>query len=165
MAAGLTAGAFSAIVAALVSLPLRSPEDFLLNTATVVLGALAAGAAAGVLWNFLGRRPRGLLKFAILWATGLVLSALLAVGGQTQLDHFLGFILPLAVIVFPLTGVLTVILARTQLKGSRWLAVVVMVVALAVGIGLSGQGDEETGKLELPPRASSSDGPKIPVLS
>ena len=53
MRAGITAGSISAVVAAIVSLPLRSPDDILMNSATVVIGALLAGLSAGIVWRFL----------------------------------------------------------------------------------------------------------------
>ncbi len=152
MTAGIVAGSISAVVAALVSLPLRSPDDALLNSATVTFAALAAGVAAGLLWRGASPKRRGLLIFAGLWTAALAVVALICVAGETQLDNFIGFALPLAAIVFPVTGVLTVLLARSSLA-SRWqLAAVAAVIALAVGIPLAGQGDQESGRLELPPR-------------
>ena len=44
MYAAMIAGSIAAIVDALVSLPLRSPDDALFNSATVVVGALISGA-------------------------------------------------------------------------------------------------------------------------
>ena len=155
MLAGVTAGAVTAVVAALVSLPLRSPDDILMNTATVVVATLAAGAASGALWRLLARRPGRVAKFAVLWAAGFGFVTLMSLAGETQLDHFVAFVLPLAAIVFPLTGVLTVALAGARVRRSRWLAAAGVVVALTVGAGLSAQGDEESGRLELPPRAGA----------
>ena len=160
MITGIIAGSISAIVAALVSLPLRSPDDILLNSATVAVGATIAGVAGdgrgfsgdGLLANR-GNRP---LMFTMLWAMGFALTALVAVAGETQLDHFLAFVLPLAAIVFPLTGALTAVLADTVIVSRWWLAPAAVVIALAVGISLSGQGDQESGRLELPPRAGIS---------
>ena len=156
MITGIIAGSISAIVAALVSLPLRSPDDILLNSATVAVGATIAGVAAGILWRLLANRGNRPLMFTMLWAMGLALTALVAVAGETQLDHFLAFVLPLAAIVFPLTGALTAVLADTVIVSRWWLAPAAVVIALAVGISLSGQGDQESGRLELPPRAGIS---------
>ena len=157
--AGLVAGSSAGIVAALVSLPLRSPDDILFNTATVVFGALAAGIAAGAVWRTLSSGRTRSRRFAILLAAGFAVVALFAVLGETQLDHFAAFVLPLAAIVFLLTGLLTPVMARSSTLKRWWLAPAVLVLALAVGTGLAGQGDQESGRLELPPRASSSDGP------
>ena len=48
--AGMAAGAVAAVVASLVSLPLRSPDDVFANTASVTVGALLAGLFAGYAW-------------------------------------------------------------------------------------------------------------------
>ena len=153
MAASIVAGSIAAVVAALVSLPLRSPDDILLNSATVVAGALLVGTAAGVIWRVLSGRPRRTLLFLLCGCLGFGLIALLAAAGETQLDHFAAFVLPLGAIVVSLTALLTLLLAGRPLPGRKWLPVAAVAVALAVGIGLAGQGDEESGKLELPPRA------------
>ena len=154
MIAGICAGSISALVAVLVSLPLRSPDDILLNSATVAIGSLIVGAASGTLWRLLANSRKRRVTFALVWGIAFGLAALFALVGETQLDHFLGFVLPLAAIVFPLTGLLTALLAKTQLVGKRWLAPVAVAIALAVGIPLAGRGDEESGRLELPPRSS-----------
>ena len=110
MIAGLTAGSIAAVVAALVSLPLRSPDDALLNSATVVIAALIAGLAAGALWRYSARSKRHRTVFAGVWTAAFGAAALLSWAGETQLDRFLPFALPLAAIVFTLTGALTVLL-------------------------------------------------------
>ena len=155
MRAGITAGSISAVVAALLSLPLRSPDDILFNSGTVVIGALLAGLGAGVIWHVLVRRPKGLVIFAILWAVAFALIAVLAFAGEAQLDHFADFVLPLAAIFFLLTGLQIAAYSRMAIVIGWRMSVVAIAIALAVGIGLAGQGDEESGKLELPPRGAS----------
>lgn len=154
MRAGIIAGSVSAIAAAIVSLPLHSPDDILLNSATVVIGALLAGLSAGIVWRFLAGRPRGLPMFAIVWAMAIALIAVFALAGETQLDHFAAFVLPLGAIVFLLTGLLTILLHRITIPAGWWSVLAIVVIALALGAGLSGQGDERSGKLELPPRGA-----------
>ena len=165
MTAGIIAGSISAVVAALVSLPLRSPDDILLNSVTVVAGALLAGVVAGIIWRILAGHPRRTLWFGVVWCIGqgdersgecFGLTALFAVAGETQLDHFTTFVLPLEAIVFAITGLFTVTLAGTALVRRKWLPAAAVVVALAIGIGLAGQGDERSGELELPPRSGIS---------
>ena len=154
MIAGICAGSISAIVAVLVSLPLHSPDDILFNSATMAVGALITGVAAGALWRLLANNSKRPVTFALLWGLAFSLSAVFGLVGETQLDHFLGFVLPLAAIVFPLTGLLTGLLGGTPLVNRWWLAPVAVGIALAVGIPLAGLGDEESGSLELPPRSS-----------
>ncbi len=153
MIAGVTAGSIAAIVAALVSLPLRSPDDALLNTATVVIAALIAGLAAGALWRYSARSKRRHTVFGGVWTAAFGVAALLCWAGETQLDRFLSFALPLAAIVFTLTGALTVLLSGAPAIQKPWLPAAALAAALAVGLSLAGQGDEESGRLELPPRA------------
>ena len=156
MRGGLIAGSIASVVAALVSLPLHSPEDLLLNSATIVVATVIAGGVAGLLWRALTNSSRRWPLFLALWALGFVLAVLFAVAGDTQLDRFVSFTVPLAAIVFPLIGVLTVILARWRVASRWWVTAAVLVIAIGVGVGLAGQGDEKSGRLELPPRASNS---------
>ncbi len=159
--AGLVAGSIAAITDALVSLPLRSPHDLIFNSATVVLGALLAGVTVGVIWRILANYRNRPIRFAVLWAIGFALVAVLSVAGETLLDRFVVFVLPLAAIVFVLTGLLTPLMARSSILRRWWLALAAVMFAFVVGIGLAGQGDQESGKLKLPPRATSSDVPSV----
>ena len=153
---GLLAGSATAVVATLVSLPLHSPTGTLFNSATVTLGALAAGLASGVIWKGLSRyaaRPR---IFAVIWALGLGLVTAAAVAGETQLERSISFVVPLAIIVFALTGISAAILSRSPVTGRWWLTALALLVAVGVGIGLMGQGDQKSGRLTLPPRTELS---------
>ena len=155
MTAGLTAGSIAAIVAVLVSLPLRSPSDTLLNSASVALGGLLAGAVAGLIWQVVGRSSKRYIYFGGAWAV-LFLPATAAVVflGRSQLDNFAAFAVPLAAIVFVATGLLTVAIPR-YLPGLKWWGAAIAIgLAVVVGIGLAGQGDQESGELQLPPPAS-----------
>ncbi len=167
IATGIVAGSIAAVVASLVSLPLRSPDDALLNSATVTLAALATGVAAGLLWRVVSPKRNGLHIFTGLWAGAFGVVAVISVAGETQLNNFIGFALPLAAIVFPVTGVLTILLPRSPLAGRWQTAAVAAVIALAVGIPLAGQGDQESGRLELPPRThhpDSGNSPDYPAI-
>ena len=153
---GILAGSAAAVVATLVSLPLHSPTDTLFNSATVTLGSLAAGLASGVIWKGLSRyaaRPR---IFSVIWALGLGLVAAAAVAGETQLERSVSFVVPLAVIVFAITGISTAVLSRSPVTGRWWLIALALLVAVGVGIGLMGQGDQKSGRLTLPPRTELS---------
>ena len=152
----LLAGSVAAIAATVVSLPLHSPTDTLLNSATVTLGALAAALATGVIWKGLSRyaaRPR---IFAVVWALGLGLVAAAAVAGEAQLERSASFAVPLAIIAFAITGISTATLSRSSFTNRWWLAALALLVAVGVGIGLMGQGDQKSGRLTLPPRTELS---------
>ena len=88
---------------------------------------------------------------------GLVSAA--AVAGESQLARSVSYIVPLAAIVLGLTGVLTVLLPRAGWTASWRLSLLAVIVAVGLGIGLAGQGDQESGRLELPPRASLDSAP------
>ena len=151
--AGVIAGSGAAVAAALVSLPLHSPDDPLLNTATVVVGTLLAGVSAGVLWRVLTRYPNRPRIFAVLWAIAFGLAVLATVAGEEVVDRFVSFLVPLEAIVFPSIGLLTPVLAGRPTANRWWLTVGALVLAIGVGIGLAGHGDQRSGRLTLPPRA------------
>ena len=153
MLAGLTAGAVAAIIAALVSLPLHSPVDSAFNSATVAVGCLVLGLISGLLWNRWGERPlviNGIL--VVLFVIVLVVAFV----GNSLLDRFLSFVLPLAAIAFVICAMLTPLLSsyfrRPGLGWKSWgPASVAIIAALVVGFALITQGDAESGELSLPP--------------
>ena len=164
--AGLSAGSIAAVTATLISLPLHSPSDAFFNSATVAAGSLAAGIAAGVAWRLLSAHHSRIFRFALVWAIGFGMVAMATVAGETQLDRFVAFVLPLAAVAFTITGVLTPWFAGWPGIRQWWLMPAMLVIAVAVGGALAGQGDQESGRLELPPRATSSDVPSaIPAGS
>ena len=149
----LIAGALSAVVAALVSLPLRSPHDALLNSASVTWGVLLLALVSGLVYRRLSLRPNAVRRFAIVMAVGFLVWVAVAFAVGTMLTRMVSFSVPLAAVAFGGIAVLTPLLSRAPLV-ARWPVVVVaLIVAAAVGIGLAGQGDQESGRLELPPRA------------
>lgn len=154
--AGVVAGSVSAVLAALISLPLHSPDDPLLNSGTVAFGALLAGLAAGAIWRALARQSGRPRIFAVIWSLGFGLVVLVAAAGETQLERSVSFIVPLAAIVFPLIGIQTAVLASRPAANRWWLVAGALLVAVAVGIGLAGQGDQKSGRLSLPPKARLS---------
>ena len=157
MLAGLTAGAIAAIIAALVSLPLHSPVDSAFNSATVAIAALVVGGISGLLWSrFTGQLKGLLIGLAIVFLIALVV----AFAGNAVLDRMVSYMLPLAAIVVVVCAVLTPLLASFFLKPSigmlKWLPVVAIIAALAVGFALVTQGDAVSGELTLPPPPSLS---------
>ena len=149
----LLAGALSAVVAALVSLPLHSPHDALLNSASVTWGVLLLALVGGLVYRRLGSGPNAGRRFVLVMAAGFVVWVIIAFAAGTMLTRMVSFSVPLAAIAFGGIAVLTPPLSRTPLV-VRWpIVIVALVVAAAVGIGFAGQGDQESGRLELPPRA------------
>ena len=149
----LIAGAFTAVAAALVSLPLRSPHDALLNSASVTWGVLLLALASGLVYRRLSPGPNALCRFAVVMAAGFLVWIAVAFAVGTMLTRMVSFSVPLAAIAFGGIAVLTPLLSRAPLA-ARWPVVAAaLIVAAAVGIGFAGQGDQESGRLELPPRA------------
>ena len=153
MRTGLIAGSIAAIVAALVSLPLRSPLDNVFNTATVALASLIIGIAAGLVWDKLAASQRRLPYYAGILAMGLITVVVIAAVGDIWLERFLSFTAPLAVIAFSVSGVVAANLGRVPLTASRWPAPALLIVAAVIGVGLVGQGDADSGVLSLPEEA------------
>ena len=157
MLAGLTAGAIAAIVAALVSLPLHSPVDSVFNSATVAVACLVLGLISGLLYQRLGEKP---LVINGVLAAMFVVVLIVAFVGNSLLERFLSFLLPLAAIAFVICAMLTPFLtsyfSRPGIGWKSWgPASVAVVAALVVGLALVTQGDAESGELALPPPPSA----------
>ena len=165
MIAGLIAGSIAAIVASLVSLPLRSPVDSVFNTATITVGSLVVGIAAGLLWNGLASNPRRIPYYVAALAAVFVLIAVIAFVGNSTLERFASFVIPLAAITFVLVGLLTPSFRGVSVMAARGLAVVLLVASVGLGIGLMGQGDTESGELSLPERVEAPTSTPSPTLT
>ena len=151
---GIIPAAIAAIVAALVSLPLKSPDDAILNSGTVTIGALIAGLAIGAAWAAFGSRPAVYAGIVV-----VAFAAAVAMAGvfEAELSGSFKYMLPLEVIVFGIGGALTPFVERMlteqrlQLGGSA----VGLVAALGLGFGLAGQGDHKTTHLSFPEAKST----------
>ena len=159
MTQGLTGGAVAAVVAVLVSLPLHSPNDALFNTLFIAIGSIAVGFVAGVLWTVLARRRNPRLTFFLLWAFALAAAIGFAFALSTRLDRTISFGVPIALIVFGITAASVMLEAQLRPLSSplsSWrVALVAIATACALGGALITQGDQESGELSLPPRASA----------
>ena len=152
--AGLTAGAAAAICGSLLNLPLHSPSDAMLNSATVTAASLAAGVGAGLLWSALGRARSRSVYFPAGMTLAFALTAAAAAAGESQIERSFSYVTPLAALTLAVTAGLT----QWLMSAGRALPMVVTIalVAAALGVGgaLAGVGDQESGELELPPRTA-----------
>ena len=155
MLIGLAAGSIAAIIAALVSLPLHSPLDSAFNSATVAVATLIVGIIAGQLWGRLEANPRRPGYYLAGLAVGFAAVVVIAVVGGIWLERVISFAVPLAAIAFVLSGGLVPLLERAPASALRWGAGVFLIGAVAVGGGLIGLGDAESGELSLPERVQA----------
>lgn len=146
--AGVLAGAVGAIVAAIVSIPLRSPDDLIGNSASVTLGALAVGIASGVYWRRVHDQADASRKLWMFAAVGFGAAVVLFVILEVAvLSRFASFGIPLAAIIFGSVALLTPIF--TTMRMPTWIPLVAVVVAFIVGGLLAGYGDAASGDLAL----------------
>ncbi len=150
------AGSGAAIACVLVSLPLRSPSDAMLNSATVMAGGLLAGLACGVLRRALDARvtrPNAIFIAGLLACFALI--SLGALAAETYIERSVSFILPLAGLALGIAGALTLLLRRSSRPVPWWAVTLTLVLAVGLGLALAGRGDQQDGRLELPPRGAS----------
>jgi len=155
--AGLTAGLAAAVAVALVSLPLRSPHDSLMNSGTIIAVAVPVTFALAGVWHSLGRPDRRSRRVVVFAAVSVGLIGASAAGAAlvevlADLQRTISYVVPLSAIQFGMTAVLAPALVTSRATSSKWLAAIVLVAVIAVGAGFAGQGDQESGRLSLPPR-------------
>lgn len=152
--AGMLSGGVAAIAASLLSLPLESPHDGVANTASVAFLVLISGIVAGFAWRLLPEGPSRTMRFVTLIVLGFALVAGATALAQTQLERSVSFWLPIAALAAVIIGGGVPLLADKGRALPWWLALAAVIVALAIGVALAGQGDQESGELELPPRTA-----------
>ena len=155
---GLIAGAIAAIPTILASLPIKSPDDIMLNSITISLGVLLAGVMAGISWGIFStarKRPYVLYVLSILGIYFLVVFTSVAIEIKF-LEYFIVFVVSLTTISFIIIGLITPIISRTKIPTMWWPAPVCALIIFGLGISLSGQGDQESGRLSLPIRTAST---------
>jgi polyisoprenoid-binding protein YceI len=119
---------------------------------------LVVGLAAGVLWGALETSARRLEIYGVLAVGAFVIAAVGGVAAEGLLEGSMEFIIPLAAIVFAISAPLPPILERLEFP-RPWPGAVASVgtlAALAISVGLSGQGDAESGELSLPEPSPAS---------
>ncbi|MDE2860055.1 MAG: hypothetical protein OYI31_06020 [Chloroflexota bacterium] len=152
--AGLTAGSAAAVCGSLLNLPLHSPSDALLNSGTVTAASLAGGLGAGLLWQALGRTARRPAIFSAAIAVVFMLVTAAAAAGESQLERSVSYLVPLAALTLGITAVLTLLLMTSGRALPLAVTIVSVIAALGIGAALAGMGDQESGRLELPPRSA-----------
>ena len=148
--AGSGAGAVAAIIAVLVSLPLESPDDIVLNAASVGFGALGLGFVSGIAWHRYGSDDMFNRRYVASSIGLLVASLAIAAAAQLQLEDALLFTVPLALISAVISIVGTPI-AATNARIGNWIPGLLVILAVVLSIALAGQSDQESGSLTLPP--------------
>jgi drug/metabolite transporter (DMT)-like permease len=151
------AGSVSGVAGALVSLPLESPHDGLLNTGSVVFAALATGAVAGLGWKRLAPGQSGTVRFMLLGLVAFGIVAGMVFAAETSIDRAISFILPLAGIIIGIQAVGIPLLARAERLHSWWVTGIAVVIVVTLGAVLAGNRDQESGRLEIPPRSANWD--------
>lgn len=152
--AGLIAGSAAAVCGSVLNLPLHSPSDTLMNSATVTAASLAGGVGAGLLWRVLGRTERRPVYFLGAMALAFALTAAAAAAGETELERSVSYMVPLAALSIAITAALTLLLVTSGRTLPMAVTIASVLVALGVGAALAGMGDQESGRLELPPRTA-----------
>ena len=146
--AGAVAGSIAAMVAGLLSLLLRSPDEIVANSLTVVLVSIVLGLLSGELWRKLRARNGAERTFA--WSmvgAFFAVAAAIALADLFLLSNLAKYAGPLAVIIFITLGFFVPMLSRVT--APVWVAAIPIVIAIALGIGLFGRGNVASGELSL----------------
>src|SRR5665811_2363488 len=133
--AGLAAGSVGAIAAALLALPVDSPNETTANPITITIVAILIGAPSGALWRSVRAQRNGSRTFA--WSIGgglfVVLSALAIIEWTAGAGWFTyaGLV---AAVIFLSVGMLTPVISRAV--APSWAAWIPVLLAVIVALGL-----------------------------
>lgn len=138
--AGAVAGSLAAIMAGLLSLLLRSPDETVANSLTVVLTSIVLGLVAGGLWRRLRASNEAPRAFAWSMAGGFLI-AMMAISliNFTVMASLIPYATPLAALIFITLGFFVPLLSTVT--APPWTAVIPIVLALGIGIGMLGRGN------------------------
>ncbi|MGI9667597.1 MAG: YceI family protein [Acidimicrobiia bacterium] len=146
--AGVVAGAIAAIVAGVLAALLRSPDEVVANSLTVVLGALVLGGISGLLWRRIRVNPHAIRTFGLTLGGGYFVAMLaVTIVDQTVLSNLIAYAVPLGAVIFITLGFMTPLLAGVT--APVWVAAIPVLIALAIGVGLFGRGNVASGELTL----------------
>jgi len=148
--AGLAAGGLGALATGVVSLGLRSPDAAFLNSLSVGLSTLVLGLLAGLGWRQLSASGAGRRAFIGIWVGFGILVIGAAALSETLIEGMLTYAVPLGVLAFVATGVLTPLLAP-YLVGQRRLATpAVLLLGAGVCAMLAGRAAPPSEAIALP---------------
>lgn len=154
--AGAAAGAFAAIVAGLLSLILVSPGETVANSLTVVLTSIGLGVVAGGLWRRLraSRNAPRIFTWSMVGAFFVTLSAI-ALADFTVMSSLIPYAAPIAAIVFITLAFFVPMLSNVT--APTWIAIILIVVALGIGVGMLGRGQSTSDAFTDSPHAAHVD--------
>jgi hypothetical protein len=133
--AGVVAGAIGAIVAAVLSIALESPNERYANSLSVVIISLVLGAVSGELWRRLRATSNGLRTFGWTTAGGFVaVLAAIVIADRSIAAELSPYAVPVAAVIFITLGFLTPLL--DGVRAPVWLAALPVLIALGLGAGL-----------------------------
>ena len=132
---GIAAGSVGAIAAALISLPVDSPNDAVANPLTVTVVAMIIGALSGLVWRRLRATDKGTATFVIAMVAGLlVVLSVLAIIEWTAGGGWFTYSALVTGVIFLSVILLTPPISRAV--APVWAAMIPVVLAIAVAIGL-----------------------------
>ena len=146
--AGLAAGSVGAIAASLIALPIHTPDELVANSLTITIAALVIGALSGLLWRRIRATSNATRTFALTMVGAFIVTMMaVAIIDQTALDRFIPYAAAVSLVIFLSVGLLTPVFSRAVVPA--WVAVIPVVLALLVGLGLFGRGTSTSGDLSL----------------
>lgn len=148
MLAGAVAGSIAGIMAGLISLLLASPDEIVANSLTVVATSIVLGLVAGGLWRRLRASNNAPKVFAWSMVGGFFFAMMaIALIDLTVLSSLIPYATPLAALIFITLGFFVPLLSRVT--APTWTAVIPIVIALAIGVGMFGRGNTASEELSL----------------
>ena len=157
--AGAT-GALAAVATVALSIPLRSPDDLLANTASVATVSAIGAVALGIIWATLDRGQadsrQQARRFAAINAALYVatVAATLVTESVAELSNLLSFTWPLAAVMLAGTTIgAPLFQTYAPIKVMRFATpiLILAVVAIGVALTLNEVGFNEPPSLSLPP--------------
>jgi hypothetical protein len=156
-APSLSAGLVGASAVILLSLPLRSPHDALMNAGSIGVACIAVTILLAVASAKLERFENSDAWFGVICVSAFVFSGVSAMAVQTiaELERTLTFVLPLAAVQFGSIAVLAPVFRRVGVT-SIYYSISLLVVTVGLGVAFASHGDQPSGQLSLPERTTAS---------